>query len=111
MKAAERQPIGELTLFAGIFLKTWTVPDVGTLMPQHAHEFPHISLIVTGAVQIWRGDEDLGVFHAPAAVKIAAYVFHKFLTLTSNTIVACIHAVGDGEDVSIAADHLLELED
>lgn len=110
MKRAVTQPIGELTLFAGIFLKTWTVKDRGTLLPQHSHEFPHISYIVSGSVRIF-GNEDLGEFHAPAAVKIPARTFHKFLTLTENVVIACIHAVGDGEDVSIAEDHILELED
>lgn len=110
MKAAINQPVGELTLFAGIFLKTWTVADKGTLLPQHSHEFAHLSYIVSGSVQIWRGDTELGVFHAPAAVKIAARTFHKFLTTTDNVVIACIHAVGEDEDVVIAQDHVLELE-
>ena len=110
MKRAEHQPASELTVFAGIFLKTWAVPDKGTLLPQHSHEFPHLSLIVSGAVRVWCDCTLLGEFHAPATVKIAAQEKHTFETLTDNVVIACIHALDDGEDVAIHEEHHLEME-
>ena len=109
MKCAEEQPVGELTLFAGIFCKTWSIAAMGTVLPQHAHEHPHISLIVAGSVRVWCGDEMLGDFHAPATIKVPAREKHTFLTLTGRVIIACIHAVGEADDVAIAEEHVLEL--
>jgi quercetin dioxygenase-like cupin family protein len=114
MKRAPNQPVGELVLYAGIFCKVWSVLDADTLMPQHAHEHPHISAILSGTVRVWQDDQDLGKFHAPAFIKIPALVKHKFLTLTDNVMIACIHnadhADPDGEPlISERAD--LELED
>lgn len=112
MKRAPNQPVGDLTIYAGIFLKTWSVQDAGTLLPQHSHEFPHISLIVSGSVRVWCGDGLIGEFTAPATVKIAAHEKHTFVTLTDNVVIACVHALGEGQDEAdlIHAEHHLELE-
>ena len=107
MQRAVNQPISELTVFAGIFLKTWAVPDAGTLLPQHSHEFSHVSFIVNGAVRVWCGDGLLGDFVAPAVVKIEAQQRHSFLALTDGVVIACIHALEDGEDPAIHEEHHL----
>jgi len=110
MKRAENQPTSELVLYAGIYCKLWSVPDRGTLLPQHSHVWDHISLIVQGAVRVWRDEDLIGDFKAPAMIKIEAYALHKFLTLTDNTTIACLHnadhADPEGEPV-IAAEHQL----
>jgi len=110
MKRAERQPIGDLVLYAGIYCKLWSVPDRFTLLPQHAHTWPHISMVVQGAVRVWKNGELIGDFKAPAMLKIEAHALHKFLTLSDNTTIACLHNVDhadpEGEPV-IAAEHQL----
>jgi quercetin dioxygenase-like cupin family protein len=110
MKRAEHQPEGSLCLYAGVFAKTWTVRDRGTLLPQHSHVWPHISYIVSGVVRVWRDDELLGDYAGPCAVKIPAHALHKFLTLTDDVTILCIHnadhAEADGEP-AIAAEHQL----
>ena len=111
MKRAARQPTTELVIYAGIYAKTWTVADAGTLLPQHSHAHPHISLLVSGSVKIWQGDAYLGDYHAPAMVKIPAHTFHKFLTLTNRVVIACIHSVGDADAVVVEREHVLDMED
>ena len=110
MRRAEHQPTSEITIYAGIFCKLWSVRDRFTLLPQHVHQHSHISLIVQGEVRVWRGDECLGDFKAPAAIKIHAHAPHAFLTLTDDVMIACIHnadhADPDGAPV-IAAEHQL----
>ena len=106
MKRAANQPITDLTLFGGIFLKLWTVPDAGTLLPQHAHETDHISFVVSGTVRVFCEDRMLGQFIGPATVKIAARTKHSFLTLTDAVCIACVHAL-DSEDVPIHEEHHL----
>jgi quercetin dioxygenase-like cupin family protein len=114
MKRAERQPeMTDLTLYAGIFCKRWTVPDRGTLLPQHSHEHPHISYIVSGAVRVWCGEQELGDYAAPAAIKIEARELHQFLTLTDDVTILCIHNADhiEGDEPAVAAEHQFDLED
>ena len=93
MKRAENQPTSELVLYAGIYCKLWSVPDRGTLLPQHSHVWDHISLIVQGAVRVWRDEDLIGDFKAPAMVKIEAYALHKFLTGDGERRVQAVDAV------------------
>ena len=115
MKRAVNQPetLG-VTIYAGIFVKAYNVPDRGTLLPQHSHAWAHVSYIVSGVVRIWRNDDELGDFIGPCTVNIPALTPHRFLTLSDNVVILCIHnadhADPDGEP-AIAQRHDLELED
>jgi len=111
MKRAEHQPETRIVVYGGVFTKTHRVQDAGTVLPQHAHAYDHQSLIATGAVKAWAGDEYLGLFVAPDIVQIAANTLHKFQTVDDWTTIICVHAVGEAEDVEITAEHALELED
>ena len=114
MKRAEHQPERSLCLYAGIYALTWTVQDSGTLLPQHQHEFPHISYCISGVVRVWCGDEQLGDFAAPCAIKIAAQQPHSFLTMTDNVTILCLHNadhLDEADEPAVAAHHDLELED
>ncbi len=113
MKRAENQPTSDQhdVLYGGYLLYACgPVPDRFTLLPQHAHAHSHISMVVQGAVRVWSGDKCLGDFTAPTVVKIEAHALHKFLTLTDDVTIACIHnadhADPEGEP-SIAAEHQL----
>lgn len=108
MKRAANQPVGDLVLYGGIFLKTWTVPDAGTLIPQHAHTYDHLTYLVHGVLRVWQDGEMLGDFHAPAALKIPAHTMHRFLSLTDGVVFACVHAVGDADDAAVAEEHSLD---
>jgi hypothetical protein len=111
MKRAPNQSTTHLTLYGGAYALSHKVKDAGTLLPQNAHTFDHLSAIMAGAVQIGADGVDLGVFQAPALVKIAARTRHTFITLQPNTVVTCLHAVAEGEDVDIHADQYFALGD
>jgi hypothetical protein len=115
VKRAPNQPETlSATIYAGIYYRVWSVADAGTVIPQHAHLWPHLTAILRGTVRVWRGDEDLGLFVAPATVRIAARQLHSFRTETGDCMFACIHnadhADPDGEP-PITVEHHLELED
>jgi quercetin dioxygenase-like cupin family protein len=105
MKRAERQPVTiSVTIYGGIYYKVWTVPDAGTLIPQHAHAYDHLTALLQGAVRVLHEDGELsGEYHAPDTIHIAARQKHSFLTLTGDTVLACIHnadhADPDGEPI------------
>jgi hypothetical protein len=114
MKRAEHQPEQTaVCIYAGIFVKTWSVRDVGTLLPQHAHEFSHLTLVMRGAVRAWRGEEMLGDYRAPATIPIPAHAFHTFLTLTPDVALACIHNADhiEADEPAVAQRADLEMED
>jgi hypothetical protein len=97
-EALARTPLtSQLCIYGGVFCKIYTVPENDSLVPQHAHHFDHLTMIVSGAVRVFMGDKSdmrlLGEFRAPAMVKIPAHRFHHFLTLEPNTSFACIHAL------------------
>jgi len=114
MKRAARQPATlAISIYAGVYVKAYTVPDAGTLLPQHSHEFAHLTALTAGSVRVWRGAKLLGDHHAPSLIQIPARTLHQFLTLTPNVGLMCIHnadrADADGEPViAERADLLLE---
>jgi len=110
MKRAEHQPeTASVTVYAGIFFKVYRIPDADTLIPQHSHEWDHLTAILQGLVRVWRDDEWVGDFLAPATVRIPAGCKHKFLTLTPGAVIACVHRDDTAE--AVREEHALELEE
>ncbi len=116
MKRAPNQPVaGELVIYAGIYSKLYTVPDADTVLPQHSHSHPHLTILLQGVVTVTVGDDPIGCnYRAPATIKIPAHTLHTFVTLTPGCVLACIHnadrADPDGEP-PIAERADLKLED
>jgi quercetin dioxygenase-like cupin family protein len=115
MQRSQHQPLMvDISIYAGIYVKTFVVPDRGTLVPQHSHHWPHISYLVSGVMRVWCGEQQLGDFAAPCAVRIAAHEKHSFLTLTDNVTILCIHNADHldaAEEPDVAEMHTLQLED
>ena len=114
MKRAPNQPITTvLTIFAGIYAKAYTVPDAGTLLPQHSHKTGHVTAVTAGSVRAWRDGELLGDFHAPAMLSIPAHTMHQFLSLSSAVGLMCIHNADhlEADEPAVAAEHRLSFEE
>ena len=92
----------------GVFGKTIALSHAGLVVPQHSHVYPHVSVLVRGKIRAWAGDNLLGDFEAPVGITIAALVKHKFLTLTEDVIILCVHDIGTAENVEIAEEHQFE---
>ena len=115
MKRAVNQPeTVSITIYGGIYFRVWSVTDAGTILPQHAHGYDHLTAVLRGSVRVWCDDELVGDFSAPETIHIPAFMKHEFQTQTPDCMLACIHnadhADPDGEP-AIAALHTLELED
>ena len=111
MKRAEHQPETiSSTIYGGIYYRLWSVPDAGTILPQHAHCYDHLTALLDGSVRVWCDHELVGDFTAPATIKIPAHRLHSFQTQTPGCVFACIHnadhADPDGEP-AVAAEHQL----
>lgn len=107
-----RQPLGNISIYGGVFVKEMLTPEAGTLIPQHAHTYDHISFLAAGAVRVWRNNVLVGDFTAPESIKIPALAKHRFLTLENWTLILCIHALADGETEAdlIHEEHQFETE-
>ena len=116
MKRAPNQPEdAPASLYGGVFVKAWRMPDAGMLVPQHAHTYPHISFLARGSVAVSRDDPETGArttetHHAPAAIRIRERTKHSFLTLSDDVLVLCIHSAERGEAADIQEEHELALE-
>jgi hypothetical protein len=117
MKRAPNQPeTVSVTIYAGIYYRVYRIPDADTLIPQHGHEYGHLTALLQGRVRLWREGDDDGPteYCAPSTIRIPAHVMHSFLTLTPGVVLACIHNADHLEaddEPAVAAHHDLELED
>lgn len=115
MKRAEHQPeTVSVKCYGGIYYKVYRVPDLGTVIPQHSHDYDHLTALLQGSVRVWRDGRMVGDFAAPASIEIPAYCKHAFHTVTDNVVLACIHNADrlDAHDEPHVHDvHDLELED
>lgn len=89
----------------GVFGKTIALSHSGMMIPQHAHAYPHVSVLVRGSVRAWADGKLLGDFVAPVGITIVANVKHTFLTLSNDTIILCVHDIGIAEAVEITGEH------
>jgi len=106
---ADNQPVGGIEYFSadGVHIMQITVPNKGTLIPQHSHAYDHTTLVTSGAVKVWQDEVLTGEFVAPTAVYIKAGVKHTFETLEDNTSLYCIHNISRKGVVEVLEEHQL----
>jgi quercetin dioxygenase-like cupin family protein len=112
MKRAEHQPDTiSVKIYGGIYYRVWYVKDAGTIIPQHSHEFPHLTALMSGVVAVSRDGGEPVEYKAPATIEIPAGCKHQFTTLHPHTVLACIHnadRLEDGEPAVRDEHHLVE---
>ena len=104
----DQPDVTDIRIVDGVFAKMMHFRHAEMVVPQHAHEYPHISAITSGAVRVWADDALLGEFTAPSFITIKARVKHQFLTLAPGTTILCIHNADRADDVAIHEEHHLE---
>jgi quercetin dioxygenase-like cupin family protein len=112
MKAAEHQPETiSVHCYGGIYYKVWYVVDSGTIIPQHSHEYDHLTALMSGAVEVSRDGKAPDTYKAPATIEIPAGCKHAFRTILPHCVFACIHnadRLEDGEPAVREEHHLVE---
>lgn len=86
-----------------IFFKQYRLPK-DALVPQHAHEWDHTTLVCSGRIRAWCGEELLGEFEGPHVLTIPAHSKHTFLAL-ADTVIYCIHNMRGREEYKISEEH------
>ena len=92
-----------------MWIRTYTLEKAGYIVPQHAHEHDHITLLSQGSIEAWKDNEHMGVFQAPAMIVIPAGSKHRFRALTDNVFLSCLHNLrGTGlKEPQIKEEHTL----
>ena len=88
----------------GIGIVQIEIQHTGVYVPQHSHEYDHITLIPVGGLRVWKNgvlDKD---YFAPAMITIPAHVKHTFMSL-KPTVFCCIHNVSRTGHVEIHERH------
>ena len=79
----------------------------GTFLPQHSHEYDHVTLLLVGSVDVQVDGGPLVRYHAPKAIPIKAGTKHLFKALVDGTMLACVHNLHGKGYPGIAEEHKL----
>ena len=74
-----------------IWVRAYSVKKAHTVIGQHVHVHDHITLVSNGSVRVWQDDTEPTEFHAPAMITIPAGSRHKFMALTDDVVLCCLH--------------------
>ena len=92
----------------GVAVMRIEIASVATLVPQHVHEWAHLTMLERGAVRVFRDDAGPSEYTAPAAIVIPAHVPHLFETLTDGVVLLCIHNTARAGSIDVADEHQIE---
>lgn len=93
-----QSPKVALSCVSSVYVRQMTFEKAGDREEGHAHIFDHQTLVASGSVEV-EVDGNKKVFKAPHIVFIKKDAVHELTALEDNTVVYCIHALRDGEDV------------
>lgn len=90
--------IHDLKIVDNVFVKLMVCKEVGMEIVGHAHTFDHITLLATGAVTMF-AKNTCSDYRAPMLIVTPKGVVHRFVALEPDTVLCCIHAIRDGDEM------------
>ena len=87
-----------ISCVSSVYVRHMVFEKAGDIENGHAHIFDHQTLVAKGSVKVKANGKET-VFNAPHCVFIKANVEHELTAMEDDTVVYCIHALRDGEDV------------
>src|SRR6266851_6234816 len=81
------------------------VHKAGTIIPQHSHQHPHLTVFAAGGARVELDGEFVGEYWAPSALYIPAGTKHLFTTLADNTAIDCVLNVSRTGQIEVAEEH------
>lgn len=95
----------DFTIADDVFVKHIPIPVAGSIVPQHAHCYDHVTFVASGAIYAWADGKPLGKYAAPRAIVIKAGVKHIFQTLEHDTVILCIHNAARPDVAAVVAEN------
>lgn len=74
-----------------IWVRSYSLEKSGSVAAQHTHTHDHMTLVSRGSVEAWQDGKLMGVYIAPAIIKIEAGKSHTFKALTDDVVLCCLH--------------------
>ena len=93
----------------GVFIKQMSLPKRGMVIPQHAHTYDHYTMLATGSLKVIKDGEEIGIFHAPKPIFIAAKSKHMLIAMVDDTLAYCIHNISATGEVDIHDEHHIDI--
>jgi len=87
-----------LSCVSSVYVRQMHFKNKGDIEQGHSHQFDHQTLLSKGSIKITlEGVEN--IYAAPHIIFIRKDHRHELVALEDDTIVYCIHALRDGDDV------------
>ena len=74
-----------------IWVRAYSLEKAGVVIGQHVHVHDHITLVSSGSVRVWKNNAEPTEFHAPAMITSPAGSRHKFMAITDDVVLCCLH--------------------
>lgn len=84
-------PLEHIVEAGGLYFRSVTFPQAGTVIPQHVHDHDHVTFIGSGRVRGWADGVWIGDRGAGDVFEIKAGSAHVFQSLEPYTLLACVH--------------------
>lgn len=85
------QPVEYIEEVGGIYFRAILLQNIGDAVPQHTHDYAHVTLIAAGKVRLWIEGAWVADIEAFKAIEIEAHRQHVFQALEPNTRLSCVH--------------------
>jgi hypothetical protein len=102
IEKAARVMAGDVKFVDNVFVKMIPLNNVGDKVHGHAHVFDHITLLSVGSVRM-KHDNGEDTYTAPCLIVTPRGIKHEFTSLADFSLLCCIHAVREGDDVDDVA--------
>ena len=84
-------PYVEFAEVDDIWVRAYSIEKAESIAGQHVHTHDHITLVSRGTVEAWQDGALMGVYVAPAIIKVQAGKQHAFKALTDDVVFCCLH--------------------
>jgi hypothetical protein len=108
-----REMKGDIKIVDNVFVKMIPLNGIGDKVEGHAHVFDHITLLSVGSVKMKTVCEEKQTendYTAPALIVTPKGVVHEFTSLTENSLLCCIHAIREKDDIDGIASPNITIE-
>lgn len=94
---SEKQTVEYVDEVCGIYFRAILLEQAFDVVPQHTHDYDHVTLVASGSVRLWVEGEYKGDFDAFRAIEVKARKAHIFQALEPMTRLACVHNLNGAE--------------
>ncbi len=102
--------LNQIAIADNVWVKMMFLPNKDDVVEGHAHVFDHITLLARGSVKM---EHDFGSkeYKAPFLIITPKGIQHKFTSLEDKTILCCIHAIREGDEVDDIASQNISIQE